>query len=205
MFHHSHFWPAAGAATAFLQLTAHELPPLQAQEPRFGLAPEPYCVQELYDWVNDSSRAVAILSARSRAFGLGSRVSIDVSYSYRGRRLVEPPRWVTITLESFTPARGGWAFARPRTLQIRSPEALKLEVRPAEYRKHRAHLFDRGRRELLSFRIATGAFVELAAEPELSLKAGGAVVRLRGRRMELVRQLAQRLRLQPTEGDPRCK
>ncbi len=29
--------------------------------------------------------------------------------------------------------------------------------------------------------------------------------RLRGRRRELVRQLAQRLRSQRTEGDPRCK
>ncbi|MBA3318524.1 MAG: hypothetical protein H0T50_10595 [Gemmatimonadales bacterium] len=203
MFHHSHFWPAAGAATAFLQLTAHGLPPLQAQEPRFGLAPKPYCVQQFYDRVTDSSRAVATLSTRSRAFGLGARVSIDVSYSYPGRHLMEPPGWVTITLESFTPARGGWAFARPRTLEIRSPAALKLEVSPAEYRKHRAHLFDRGRRELLSFRIATGAFVELAAEPELSLRAGGAVVRVRGRRMELVRQVAQRLGLQPTEGDRR--
>ncbi len=204
MSHTLHFWPAAGAATALLQLAVPGVPPVSAQNSRFGSGSEPYCVQEFYDRVTDSSRTVAVLSARSRRFGLGSRVSLDVSYAYPGRRLTEPPRWVTITLESFTPSRGGWAFARPRPLEIRSAGALRLTVGPVEYRKQRVHLFDTGRRELLSFRVASGALADLAAEPELSLKAGPAVVRLRGRRMELLRQVAQRLRSEPSQGSHPC-
>lgn len=205
MSHHLHFWPAAGTASAILYLVAPGGPPLQAQQPRFGLKPEPYCIQELYDRVTDSSRGVATLSTGSRRFGLGSRVSADLSYTYGGRYPTALPDQVTITLESFTPARGGWAFARPRRLEVRSPGALKLEVSPSEYRKQPVHLFDAGRRELLSFRIDTGDLARLAAEPELSFKAGGAVVRVRGRRMALLRQVVQRFRSGPTEGDSRCR
>lgn len=205
MYHYLHFWPAAGTASAILHLVAPGGPSLQAQQSRFGLKREPYCTQEFYDRVTDSSRGVATLSTGSRPFGLRSRVSADLSYTYGGRYPTALPDEVTITLESFTPARGGWAFARPRRLEIRSPGALKLEVSPSEYRKHRVHLFDAGRRELLSFRIDTGNLARLATEPELSFKAGGAVVRVRGRRMALLRQVVQRLRSGSSEGDGRCR
>lgn len=205
MSHYLHFWPAAGTASAILHLVALGGPPLQAQRSRFGLKPEPYCIQEFYDRVTDSSRGVATLSTGSRRFGLGSRVSADLSYTYGGRYPTALPDEVTITLESFTPSRGGWAFARPRRLEVRSPGALKLEVSPSEYRKHRVHLFDAGRRELLSFHIDTSDLARLAAEPELSFKAGGAVVRVRGRRMALLRQVVQRLRPGPPDGDSRCR
>jgi len=165
---------------------------------------EPYCVQEFYDRVADSTRTIAVLPPSPRRFGLGSRVSLDVSYTYSGRRLTTPPEWLTISFESFTPARGGWAFGRPRPLEIRSLGAWKLEVSPAEYRKQPVHLFDAGRRERLSFRVATSAFLMLAAEPELSLKAGPAVMRLRGRRMELLRLVAKRLGPGATGGGRTC-
>ncbi len=205
MSHHLSLWQAAGAATALLQLIATGVSPLSAQ--RFRHNPwsgEPYCVQEFYDRVADSSRTVAVLPPSPRRFGLGSRVSLDLSYTYPGRRLTAPPQWVTITLESFTPARGGWAFARPRPLEIRSLRAWKLEVSPAEYRKQPVHLFDAGRRERLSFRLATSAFLMLAEEPELSLKAGPATMRLRGRRMDLLRLVSHRLRPGATGGGRTC-
>ncbi|MGH7526196.1 MAG: hypothetical protein ACREMX_05785 [Gemmatimonadales bacterium] len=178
---------------------------MSAQEFRPGpWSGEPYCVQQFYDRVADSSRTVAVLPPSPRRFGLGSRVSLDLSYTYPGRRLTAPPEWVTISLESFTPARGGWAFARPRPLEVRSVKAWTLKVSPAEYRKQPVHLFDSGRRERLSFRVATPAFLMLAAEPELSLKVGPAVMRLRGRRMELLRLMAHRLRPGATDGGRAC-
>jgi hypothetical protein len=137
---------------------------------------------------------VATIATTSRRFGLGSRVAVDVSYSYPGRRLTTSPEWVLVTMESFTPARGGWAFARPRPLEVRSGGALKLQVPPAEYRKQPVRLFDAGRRESLSFRVPPAEFLTLASEPGLTLEVGGASIRLKGRPMETLRALAQRLK-----------
>jgi hypothetical protein len=141
-----------------------------------------------------ASRVVATIAATSRSFGLGSRVAVNVSYAYPGRHLTASPEWVIITMESFTPARGGWAFARPRPLEVRSGGALKLQVPPVEYRKQPVRLFDAGRRELLSFRVPPAEFLTLLSETELSLEVGGASVRLKGQRMETLRALAQRLK-----------
>ena len=85
--HHLHFWPAAGAANMYLQLIAPGGSLLEAQERRSGSGAETYCVQEFSDRVTDSSRGAATLAAGSRPFGLGSRVSLDVSYAYPGRRM----------------------------------------------------------------------------------------------------------------------
>jgi hypothetical protein len=137
---------------------------------------------------------VATIATTSRRFGLGSRVAVDVSYTYPGRDLTVSPEWVIITMESFTPARGGWAFARPRALKVRSDGALKLQVPPAEYRKQPVRLFDAGRRELLSFRISPAEFLALVSETELSLEVGGASIRLKRGRMEILRGLAGRLK-----------
>jgi hypothetical protein len=75
-------------------------------------------------------------------------------------------------------------------LRVKSGESVKLELPAAEYEKLRVGLFDPGRREMLSFRIPTGLFVAMAAEPELELKAGDASMRLRGRAMEMLRDVA---------------
>jgi hypothetical protein len=75
-----------------------------------------------------------------------------------------------------------------------SGERVKLELPAAEYEKLRVGLFDAGRREMLSFRIRTGEFVAMAAEPELELRAGKARMRLRGRAMAMLRDVARRLK-----------
>jgi hypothetical protein len=204
MSHHPRLWPLAGSASALLHLAWPGVGPLQAQHRPLGALPDTYCVHELYDRVADSTRGFVLLSARSRRFGLGSSVSADLSYSYRGRQLTATPLTVTLTLQSFTPSRGGWAFARPRPLDIRSPSSLRVQVKPAEYEKQRVRLFDAGRRELLSYRIHTTELARLATEPELSLKAGGAVFRLRGPRMALLREIVHRLRAADFPGGPAC-
>jgi hypothetical protein len=152
-----------------------------------------YDVSTIYDRLTDSTRVAIGVRGRSRPFGLGSRVWLDVSFTYAGRRPTVPPEAVSLTLRSFTPARGGWAFSRPQDLRILSGKTLKLEVPAAEYEKLRVGLFDAGRREVLSFRIPTQQFVAMAAEPELELKAGNARMRLRDRQMEMLRDVARRL------------
>jgi hypothetical protein len=195
MSHHLLLWPASAAALTVLYLVGSQVPPLKAQRHRAGQrSAERHRVLELYDRVTDSSRVVATIAATSRRFGLGSRVAVDVSYTYPGRHLTVSPEWVIITMESFTPARGGWAFARPRSLEVRSGGALKLQVPPAEYRKQTVRAYDAGRREMLSFRVSPAEFLALASETELSLEVGGASIRLRSRRMEILQALAERLK-----------
>ena len=195
MSHHLLFWPASAAALTVLSLMGAQAPPVEAQRYREDQrSAERYRVLELYDRVADSSRVVATIAATSRRFGLGSRVAVDVSYTYPGRHLAISPEWIIITMESFTPARGGWAFARPRPLEVRSGGALKLQVPPAEYRKQPVRLFDAGRREMLSFRVSPAEFLTLVSETELSLEVGGASIRLKDRRMEILRALADRLK-----------
>jgi hypothetical protein len=193
MSHHLLMGPAA--ALTVVHLLGPPVLPLEAQRHREDQrSAERHRLLQLYDRVTDSSRVVATIATTSRRFGLGSRVAVDVSYTYPGRDLTVSPEWVIITMESFTPARGGWAFARPRALKVRSDGALKLQVPPAEYRKQPVRLFDAGRRELLSFRISPAEFLALVSETELSLEVGGASIRLKRGRMEILRGLAGRLK-----------
>jgi len=195
MSHHLLTWPASAAALAVLHLMGPPVLPLEAQRHREDQrSTEHHPLLELYDRVTDSSRVIATIATTSRRFGLGSQVAVDVSYAYQSRDLTVSPDWVIITMESFTPARGGWAFARPRPLKVRSGGALRLQVPPADYRKQPVRLFDAGRREVLSFRVSPAEFLTLVSETELSLEVGGASIRLRGRRMETLRALAQRLK-----------
>jgi hypothetical protein len=195
MSHHLLLWPASAAALTVLSLMGGQAPPVEAQRYREDQHyPDRSRVLELYDRVADSSRVVATIATTSRRFGLGSRVAVDVSYAYAGRHLTASPEWVIITMESFTPARGGWAFARPRPLEVRSGGALKLQVPPAEYRKQPVGLFDAGRREMLAFRVSPAEFLTLVSETELSLEVGGASIELKGLRMETLRALAERLK-----------
>ena len=193
MSHHLIMWPTA--ALTVVRLMGPPVPSLEAQRHREDQrSTEHHPLLELYDRVTDSSRVIATIATTSRRFGLGSQVAVDVSYAYQSRDLTVSPDWVIITMESFTPARGGWAFARPRPLKVRSGGALRLQVPPADYRKQPVRLFDAGRREVLSFRVSPAEFLTLVSETELSLEVGGASIRLRGRRMETLRALAQRLK-----------
>jgi hypothetical protein len=186
-------WPVGTAAV--LQLAVPAAAPARAQSFQ-GDRPSDaaYEVSTIHDRLTDSTRVSVALKGSSRPFGLGSRIWVDVSFTHSGPRLTVPPEAVVLTLESFTPARGGWAFAHPERLRVKSGESVRLELPAAEYEKLPVGLFDVGRREMLSFRIPTGQFVAMAAEPELELKAGNASMRLRGRAMEMLREVARRLR-----------
>lgn len=192
----AHITASVGAAVLALQLAA---PGLSAtQDYRQDHSSAEYQVTTTYDRVTDSTHVSAVLLPRSRAFGLGSWVSVDAAITFAGRQPTGEVGPVVLTFESFTPSRGGWAFARPQRLKVGSGKAVQLEIPPAEYVKHHVNVFDAGRRESLSFRIPGEQFTALAAEPELRLKAGKASVRLGDRRMAVLRELVQRLR--PSQG-----
>ena len=192
---YTHRFRAALATAAILVPLRAATAPARAQSFQAGRASAAaYQVSTLYDRLTDSTRVSVALNGSSRPFGLGSRVWLDVSFTHSGPRLMVPPEAVVLTLESFTPARGGWAFARPQRLRLVSGKSVKLEVPAAQYEKLPVGLFDAGRREMLSFRIATGELIAMAAEPELELKAGNARMRLRARAMEMLRDVTGRLK-----------
>jgi hypothetical protein len=114
-------------------------------------------------------------------------------FTHPGPRLVSPPAFVILPFDSWTPARGGWAFARLRTLRIESGKGRLLDIPAAEYVKRPVRLFDTGRREMLAFRIDAGALSVPARRPEPLLQAGNAQLRLRGHGMTMIRELFRRM------------
>lgn len=126
-------------------------------------------------------------------FGLDSMVWLLASFTFPGRRLLAPPVFAVPSLESWTPARGGWAFAHPRELRLEAGKTRLATIPAAGYVKGPVRLFDRGRREELSFRIEPEKFAALARQPEPMLKAGSATVRWDKRRMERVRALVREM------------
>lgn len=152
-----------------------------------------YAITRVYDRMTDSTRVSALWQESSRRFGLKSRAWLDVSFSFAGRRMTAPPAVVRLTLESFTPARGGWAFARPQKLRVRSGKIMKLDVPAAQYQKRQPALLDAGRREMLSFQISTDQFAAMVAEPDLELQAGNASFRFRAYEMDMLRDMVARM------------
>ena len=160
---------------------------------QWWLATRHYQLITTYDRLTDSTRVTAVLRQPSSAFGLGSRGWLDVSFTHPGRALRTRPEFVVFALESFTPARGGWAFARPRDLTVEAPAAPTLRVPAAQYVKRRVRLFDSGRRESISFRVPVREFLALAAMPKVTLRVGDWKLRLEGERLEMLREVARRL------------
>jgi len=152
-----------------------------------------YRITTIHDRVTDSTRVSAVLRRSSGPFGLESRVWLDASFTYSGSEMTTPPAFVVLSLESFTPSRGGWAFARPKQLRIESGHHVLLESPASGYERRPVHLLDRGRREVLWFEIPVAEFVRLGAESELVLKAGSASIRIREPAMEMVRDLSRRM------------
>jgi hypothetical protein len=152
-----------------------------------------YQVTTIYDRQTDSTRVTYTVSGASRPFGLKSRVWIDLAFVYPGRRLTSFPEAVTVTLVSFTPSRGGWAFARPHTLRIACADGEKVRVLPMRYERLPVHLFDPGRREALSFRLSVPDLLRLEGEELLDLKAGQATIRFREKRMAMLSDLIAQL------------
>ena len=191
----------AAAALLFLPLLAAV--PAQSQT-HFaqGDKSRGYQVSKIYDKQTDSTRVTFTVLGSSRPFGLKSRAWVDLSFTYHGRRLTSPPQVVFLTLESFTPSRGGWAFARPQELRIACADGEKLRLAPARYEKLPVHLFDSGRREVLSFRIPALEIVALAGEELLNVDAGRAKVRFRERRMTMLRELVATMTPSRVAGEP---
>jgi hypothetical protein len=184
----------AGSLGVVSPLVPTAVPLVLAQEFRDrARAENSYAVSRLYDRVTDSTRVAAALSSSSRPFGLGSTAWLMAAFTFPGKQLQAPPAFVALWLESWTPARGGWAFAHPRELRVETGKTRLATIRAAGYVKRPVHLFDRGRQEELSFRIAPEEFATLAREPELVMKAGSATVRLDKRRMERLRALVKEM------------
>lgn len=148
-----------------------------------------YEVTKIYDRETDSTRVTFNVLGSSRPFGLESRAWLDLSFTHLGRLLTAPPEAVLLTVESFTPSRGGWAFARPQELRIATTSGDRLRLPPARYRKLPVHLFDAGRREVLSFRVPARQLTALAGERQLDVEVGKARFRFRERRMAMLREL----------------
>jgi hypothetical protein len=188
-----HLALSLGAAASMLQWAVPVAGPALAQGfgPRSSAA-KAYQLAVIHDRGTDSSRVTAAFTASSKPFGLGSRVWLDLSFTFAGVRLIAAPPFVVLTIESWTPARGGWAFAHPESLHVRSGDSIRLDVPAAGYVKRRVHLFDSGRREALWFDILSTDFARLAGAPELTFKAGNARFRVR-QRMEMLQEIIRRM------------
>ena len=149
-------------------------------------------IATVHDRLADSTRVSAAFSVSSKPFGLDSRAWLDLSFTFSGARVVTPPAALVLTIESWTPRRGGWAFAHPESLHIQSGDSIRLEFPAAGYLKRRVHLFDMGRAEVLWFDIPLSDFTRLAAAPELLLSAGRARFRVR-EGMELLHEMLRRM------------
>jgi hypothetical protein len=190
----------AGSLEIVCPLAPTAVPSVLAQDFRTHVRTDnSYVLSRLYDRVTDSTRVAAVLSAGSRPFGLGSTAWLMAAFTYQGRQLQAPPPFVVLSLESWTPSRGGWAFAHRRELRVEKGKIRLATIPAAGYVKRPVHLFDRARREELSFHIKPAQLAALADEPELVLKAGPATVRLDQRRMERLRALV-RMMIIPDRG-----
>ena len=183
----------AGSLGLVGPLAPTAVPTVLAQDFRNRVRDDSYAVSRLSDRVTDSTRVAAASSSSSRPFGLGSTVWLLAVFTFPGRQLQAPPAFVELSLEGWTPARGGWAFAHPRVLRVQTGKTHLMTIPAAGYVKRPVYLFDRWRREELSFRIAPEEFATLAREPELVMKAGSATVRLDKRRMERLRALVKEM------------
>ena len=190
------------AATAWMLLPLLAAAPAQGQTHFAHRERSPgYQVTTIYDRETDTTRVTFTILGSSRPFGLKSRAWIDLSFTYPGRRLTSPPQVVLLTVESFTPSRGGWAFGRRQELRIACADEEKLRLAPASYQKLPVHLFDSGRREVISFRIPARQIVAIAGEELLNVEVGRAKVRFRERRMAMLRDLVAAMTPSRTAGE----
>jgi hypothetical protein len=188
-----HFALSVAAAASLFQLVVpmSDVATAQGFGPRSTVA-NAYRVTVVHDRVTDSTRVSASFTASSKPFGLDSRAWLDLSFAFLGTRLMTPPSALVLTVESWTPGRGGWAFAHPESLHIQSGDSIRLELPASGYLKRPVRLFDTGRQEVLWFDIPLSAFTRLAAAPELLFKAGRARFRVR-ERMEMMHELLRRM------------
>ena len=153
----------------------------------------------LYDRVADSTHVSLLLGHSSKPFGLGSTVWAHATFAFKGRRPPPQSTSAVVILDSWTPSRGGWAFAHPQALQVRDGQVRLATIPASQYVKRKVHLFDAGRREVLSFRVAADTLATFSRQPALILRAGNAVVPLTARGMEALRVLVREMTSPLTE------
>jgi hypothetical protein len=152
-----------------------------------------YQVIPLYDRVTDSTRISAMLLTSVGWFGSGTKVWLTASFAFPGRELVAQPDSLDVALYSFTREGGRWAFARARELRVEVGNSVRLKVPANGYVRVGKGLLDRGRRELLSFRIPAREFIDLGEELEVVFQAGSARFELSSHAMEMIRDLIHRM------------
>lgn len=189
--HHIAGFIGATASIFQLAVPVTSLTAVQGFGPRSRIA-NTYQVTVIHDRLTDRSRVTAFFTGSSKAFGLDSRAWLGLSFSFPGIRVSAPPALLTLTIEAWTPARGGWAFGHPESLHVRSGDSLRLEFPPAGYVKRRVHILDSGRRDELWFDIPSRDFTRLARAPGLDFTAGRARFRVR-ERIEMLREVLRRM------------
>jgi hypothetical protein len=124
-----HLALSIGAAASMLQLAfpTSSVLAVQGFGPRRMVA-NTYRVVVVHDRLTDTTRVSASFTASSKPFGLNSRAWLDLSFTFPGTRHVIPPSAVVLTIESWTPGRGGWAFAHPEWLRVESGDSIRLEI-----------------------------------------------------------------------------
>ena len=152
-----------------------------------------YYVVPIHDRVTDSTRISAMLLTGVGWFGSGAKVWLTASFAFPGRRLVTQPDTVELALDSFAREGSKWAFSHARELRVEVDNSVRLEVPARDYVRVGKGLLDRGRRELLSFRIPAREFIDLGQEREVILQAGSARFELNSHAMEMIRDLIRRM------------
>lgn len=188
----AHFALSLGVAASVLPLALPGTALAMQGFMRRSTDPQGYVIAATRDRLTDTTQVTATLSAPSRPFGLGSRAWLDLSFGFTGPRLTARPTAVRLTVESWTPARGGWAFAHSAPLEIRGGDSLRLELPAEGYLKRPVGLFDTGRREALWFAIPSADYARVARLPEVVFSVGRARFRVR-ERMEMLREVLRRM------------
>lgn len=186
------------ATAASLQLVSLSAAAGWAQDFRPGLRPTAYLVVASYDRVTDSTRVAFALKAVRKPYWVKSRVRLELSFTYPGRHLTAPPESVVLTLESLTPIRRGLSFGGPQKLRVMSGTSLRLEAPATDYVRPRLALFAAARRESLSFRLGPEQIAAMAAQAELTLKAGNASMGLGRQGREMLQAVVRRMK--PPDG-----
>lgn len=103
--------------------------------------------------------------------------------------VAEPPDSLLFAVESFTPARGGWALKRSLRLRAEAGKKMRVEYPTSGYTRYPVRIFDQGRRELLLFQVSAAEVPVLTNVDELTLRVGYWKARLTGEQLELLRNM----------------
>lgn len=184
----------ARVATSAVVLTVPVTPNAAAQDFRDHWQHHSlYQIVSLYDRVVDSTRVSAMLLTSVTWSGSGAKVWLTASFTFPGRMLVTRPDSVELAFDSFSREGARLAFSHARELRVEVGSSLRFKATANSYTRLGEGLTDRGRRELLSFRIPAGEFIRLGDEVEVAFRSGPAQFYLTGHAIEMIRDLNGRM------------